>query len=253
MKENQIDKDRFFSMAEAYDRMAPWLLPCYEYLQNQSIHLTSLPARSDPVVVDLGAGSGHFLRRVLEQNRTARCYWVDYSDDFLAVAKRNLATYADRVTYVQSPLEDDWMARIVECPDFIFSMSAIHHLTHEEKRDLYARCYEKLADKGWFLNIDEMKGVDEEAYRNSLEFWVSHVHDSAGVIPAEDRAMYDKWCFYFGKWEERNVRNFNQPKQKGDDMHESYLIQMEWLREIGFKGVDLFLKHHLWCAVGGTK
>ena len=253
MKEDQTDKNQFFTMAETYDCMAPYLLPCYDYLQNESIRLTSLTARNNPIVVDLGAGSGHFLSKVLEQNQTARGYWIDYSDDFLAVAKRNLEKYADRVTYVPSSFEDDWMGQIKERPDFIFSMAAIHHLTNEEKRDLYARCYEKLDDKGWFLNIDEMKSGDEEAYRNSLIFWVSHVRNTAADIPVESRAMYDKWCVHFDRWEERNLKNFDRPKQKGDDLHESFVTQIEWLRDIGFKGADLFLKHHLWCAVGGVK
>jgi ubiquinone/menaquinone biosynthesis C-methylase UbiE len=253
MKETQLDKNRFFTMAETYDRMAPYLLPCYDYLQNESIHLTSLTARVNPIVVDLGAGSGHFLGKVLERNQTARCYWIDYSDDFLVVAKRNLEKHGDRVTYVLSSFEGNWMGQVKERPDFIFSMSAIHHLTNEEKRDLYARCFEKLADKGWFLNIDEMKSVDEEAYRKSLAYWVSHVRNAAADIPQEDRSMYDQWRFHFDKWEERNIKNIDRPKQKGDDLHESYLTQIEWLKEIGFKRTDLFLKHHLWCAIGGVK
>ena len=52
-------------------------------------------------------------------------------------------------------------------------------------------------------------------------------------------------------WEE--ALNEAAPKQPGDDIHESYVPQMEWLREAGFVNVDLFVKFQLWSAIGGQR
>jgi hypothetical protein len=43
------------------------------------------------------------------------------------------------------------------------------------------------------------------------------------------------------------------PKTKGDDIHESFVNQVDWLHEIGFTEADVYIKYHLWCAVGGRK
>ena len=44
-----------------------------------------------------------------------------------------------------------------------------------------------------------------------------------------------------------------EPKTKSDDLHEDYASQLDWLHEVGFAHVDLFIKYHLWCAIGGRK
>lgn len=240
-------------MAETYDTMVPYLLPAYDYLQNESIHLTDIVSKENPIVVDIGAGSGHFLRKVLEKNPTAICYWIDYSDDFLRIAEERLSAFRTRVRFIKAAFEDDWITLVDDSPDFIFSMSAIHHLTNEEKKRLYSYCHKHLSDGGWFLNIDEMKSIDSIAYLNSLRHWVSHVKRSESRVPLEILPKYEKWRFHFDQWEERNVSNFDLPKQKGDDLHEDFLTQIAWLKEIGFMDVDLFLKHHLWCVIGGKK
>lgn len=57
----------------------------------------------------------------------------------------------------------------------------------------------------------------------------------------------------FNNWKKRNVENIDLPKQEGDDNHESFLVQLNWLKEIGFKDTDLFCKLFLWCMIGGKK
>jgi hypothetical protein len=55
------DRDRFFTMAETYDKVAPLLVPAYDFLQNEALKIPALQANSAPTVIDLGAGSGIFL------------------------------------------------------------------------------------------------------------------------------------------------------------------------------------------------
>jgi hypothetical protein len=40
-----------------------------------------------------------------------------------------------------------------------------------------------------------------------------------------------------------------EPKKKGDDLHESFIDQVNWLKEFGYKNADLFVKYHLWCVI----
>ena len=150
------DKRRFSNMAEGYDAMVCYLLPKYEDLQDEMIKISGLESAEKPIVVDLGCGSGRFLEKLLSLNPNAMAIWVDSSEKFLSVAKKRLASFGDRVTFISSPLEERWDEKIEHPVYAMFSMSAIHHLESIEKRNLYQRCYDLLKPGGWFLNTDEM-------------------------------------------------------------------------------------------------
>ena len=249
----QMDKDRFFTMAECYDKMVSRLLPRYDWLQNELIELVFADGAEDKLIVDLGAGSGILLDKILTRYPAARCCWVDYSDDFLAVAKRRLERHGDRVHFILCPLAEQWETQLPEAPDAICSMSAIHHLDSDGKQDLYARCNAVLALGGWFFNLDEMSTVYDDAYMNTLHYWVRHVDRAGRDVPEDMRGAYDAWQKQFKNWRVRNIDNVHKAKVKGDDVHESYLEQMQWLVDAGFVDVDLFVKSQLWSAIGGRK
>jgi hypothetical protein len=132
-------------------------------------------------------------------------------------------------------------------------MSAIHHLEENEKKALYRRCKDILRPGGWFFNIDEMKTLDRDAYLASMHLWVAYVKRMEKELSPDLLPDYQKWKEKFDRWELRNVVNIDKPKTKGDDIHQDFVSQVNWLQEIGFSSADLFIKYHLWCAIGGRK
>ncbi len=250
---SQIDKDRFFSMARAYDKMVGYLLPRYDFLQDEMIRLIFAHGKANKLVVDLGAGSGILLDKILTRYPQAQCCWMDYSDDFHKVALQRLARHGQRVQFVLSPLEDDWESQLSEPPEVICSMSAIHHLETDDKKSLYARCHKLLKPGGWLFNLDEMSTVSKDAYMNTLKHWVKHVEKVRSEIPKDLLDFYLAWQEKFKLWKIRNIDNAAKPKSKGDDIHEGYIEQMQWLRQTGFVDVDLFVKFQLWSLIGGRK
>lgn len=250
-------KQRFFNMAETYDKMARLLIPKYDLLQDETLNIASFEDATDLTIIDLGAGSGIFLEKVLTRYPDAKCYWVDFSDDFLKIAKKRLFRFEKQVEYILSPIEEDWEGKVGKGEgkevDAIFSMSAIHHLKSKEKKRLYKRCFDILDYSGWFFNIDEMKTLYKDAYLNSFYFWIEHVASEKEKISLDLEQYYQKWIAHFENWKKRNIDGIDQPKTEGDDIHDSFLEQMEWLREIGYVNVDLFIKYHLWSVIGGQK
>ncbi len=249
----QIEEERFFTMAETYDAMAQTLVPMYDMLQNEIFNILPFGKYQKITVIDLGAGSGILLEKILLLYPNSIGYWIDFSDAFLSVAEDRLRKFSDRITFILSPLEDDWQIQLKHRPDLITSMSAIHHLECGEKIALYNKSYNLLNDNGWFVNIDEMKTLSQEAYKNSLLYWAKFVDNAREGITDELMDYYDGWKNHFDNWRVRNIENFNTPKVKGDDLHEPFLDQIKWLQEAGFKNVDVFVKYHLWCLIGGSK
>lgn len=247
------DKRRFSNMAEDYDSMVCYLMPKYDDLQDEMIRISGLESAEKPIVVDLGGGSGRFLEKLLSLNPNAMAIWVDSSEKFLSVAKKRLASFGGRVTFISSPLEERWDEKIEHPVDAVFSMSAIHHLESIKKRDLYKRCYDLLKPMGWFLNTDEMSTLYEESYITSMLYWSNYVRIMKVNIPEHLHELYEDWQKHFAKWKQRNIDEVHLPKKKGDDIHESFIEQMKWLKEIGYANVDLFMKFHLWSMIGGQK
>jgi tRNA (cmo5U34)-methyltransferase len=249
----QLGQNRFFTMAETYDKMAPILVPQYDLLQNEVFNICRFNANDDMVVIDLGAGSGIFLEKVLNIYPNAICYWIDFSLDFLKIAQKRLEHFGNRVNYIHSAIEKNWEEKLEHRPDLIFSMSAIHHLENAEKKDLYKKCYNLLKANGWFFNADEMKTIYKEPYKNSLIYWANFVTTSRDHVPKDLIQYYEKWNSHFENWKLRNIAHFNLPKYKGDDLHENFLEQLKWLGDTGFKNQDVFIKYHLWNLIGGQK
>lgn len=243
---------RFFTMAETYDRMCRSLVPQYDFIQDEVLAITSI-ADANPTVIDLGGGSGIFLEKVLARYSGARCYWIDYSEDFLKIAQERLARFDGQVAYVISPLEAAWEPQVEGKADLVLSSSAIHHLTGDEKQVLYRRVFDVLKPGGWFFNIDEMKTAYQDAYVSSMLRWVDYVAGAREHVSAEQMPYYEKFRVHFDNWKRRNVDNVDVPKVKGDDIHQDFMVQLAWLRESGFTNVDVFIKYHLWCAIGGQK
>ena len=249
----QVEKERFFTMAETYDEMAQILVPEYDFLQSEALRIVDFETDKTFTAVDLGAGSGILIEKILNHFPGANCIWVDYSDDFLRIAEKRLSKYGNRVKFVLSVIEDNWEDKIDCRPDLITSMSAIHHLETEEKKKLYNKCYDVLNTEGWFFNIDEMKTISDAAYKNSLVRWVNFVLQQEKSIPAGKAGYYRKFRSHFDNWKIRNIDNIEIPKQKGDDLHEAFIDQVKWLLDAGFKNADVFLKYHLWSVIGGQK
>ena len=249
-----VDENRrFFSMADVYDQMAPSLVPGYDFLQDELLRFLRVDSWEKPVIVDLGAGSGRLLEKVLEANPTARCCWIDYSEDFLRVAKKRLHRFHDRVDFIIGRMEDDWESSLIGSPDLIISMSAIHHLTSIEKQSLYGKCFKMLSGGGWFANVDEMQTIEPSAYLTSLQLWVDHVSQYRSRVPEADIDAYEEWAAHFENWKKRNVENADKPKKKGDDLHDLFPDQIAWLRTVGFQRADVIIKYYLWCVLVGQK
>lgn len=249
----QTETNRFLEMPKVFDKMAPYLVPQYYFLQSTIYDIINFQNNKVFSFIDLGAGSGIQIEKILSKFPKSKAVYVDSSTPFTEIAKKRLECFSDRVQYINNSLESDWHSEIYEKPELIISMSAIHHLEHKDKERLYKTINEILLPNGWFINIDEMKSRNEIAYKNSMLFWAKYVENAKNVIPSELNEYYDEWKKHFNGWKKRNIDNMNSPKVKGDDIHESFEIQLGYLEKAGFRNIDLFVKFHLWCVIGGQK
>jgi tRNA (cmo5U34)-methyltransferase len=247
------DKDRFFSMADTYDRMCGLLVPRYSEMQDEIFEILDIDREKKIRIIDLGAGSGKLLEKFLERFPASECVWVDFSEDFLKAAKKRLERFEGRAEFVLCDLDDGWEEKTGRKAEVIVSMSAIHHLESRAKRGIYRKCFDMLTSGGWFFNVDEMRTFYDDAYLDEMNYWYRFVTSKKDGFTGELKDYYDRWMVNFDRWKTRNIDNADKTKSKGDDMHDGIIPQLDWLKESGFGKVDLFCKYHLWNLIGGKK
>jgi tRNA (cmo5U34)-methyltransferase len=173
--------------------------------EGESVLLDQIP-RDAKRVLDLGTGDGRLLALVLESNSLIKeGVALDFSEPMLLKAENRFED-DKRVSIVKHdfslPLPND-----LGSFDAIVSSLAIHHLTHERKRQLYTEVYDHLNRFGVFCNLEHVSSPTENLHR--------------------------KFFYAIGQLPEKE-----DPSNKLLDVE----TQLGWLKEIGFADVDCYWK-----------
>ena len=173
--------------------------------EGERVILEQVP-KSAEQVLDLGTGDGRLLSLLLAGNpQIKQGVALDFSDPMLTKAKIRFQDDT-RVSIVKHdfnlPLPED-----LGCFDAIVSSLAIHHLTHERKRQLYTEVFSHLNHGGVFCNFEHVSSSTLELHR--------------------------KFFIAIGQ-----MHKTEDPSNKLLDVE----TQLGWLREIGFVDVDCYWK-----------
>jgi tRNA (cmo5U34)-methyltransferase len=164
-------------------------------------------------VLDLGSGGGRLLALVKLARPEAAAVAIDFSATMIDRLRERFA--ADSSVSVIEHNMDDPLPASLGTFDAIVSSLAIHHLTHERKRAIYAEVYRLLAPRGVFCNLEHVASPTPALHEEFLAL-------SAGK---ED------------------------PSNKLLDMD----TQLAWLRAIGFIDVDCHWKWRELALLAATK
>ena len=202
--------------AMTYDAMRRKLIPRFDDFYATGLELLAeLPGPLN--ILDLGAGTGLFSGIVKARFPDARLRLSDASEGMLDRARDRFAG----VEGISFSIED-MSVQIPAGPwDAVISALAIHHLADADKRALFARIRENLRPGGWFINAEQVAGVDAASEARHVRLWHDQIR-AAGVPEDEVAAAAD-----------RMRHDICAPV--GD--------QLDWLRDAGFAQVDCPFRH----------
>jgi len=132
-------------------------------LLRQMLSAASLARDAELAVLDVGAGYGVVTEEVLAAFPAARVTLQDYSQAMLEQARRRLARYSDRLSYVLCDLLDPSWPQDVGGPfDLTVSAIVLHNLgSRENIFACYPAIHGLLRPGGCFLNCDRfVDGVE---------------------------------------------------------------------------------------------
>lgn len=177
---------QFHSDPHTYPEQIRAAVPRYDELQDRSVEAIPFePAH----VLELGIGTGETTRRLLERFPDAVVTGLDSSPEMVFRA-RELGIEV-RLARMEDPLPDGpW--------DLVISVLSVHHLTPEQKRDLFRRVREQsrslvLGDqvRAELQHPPPEPGVDYLEDAEDLAAWcageIVWQHDDLAVV----RATYD--------------------------------------------------------------
>jgi len=159
--------EHFDDWAPSYDAQIREMVPRYEEIHDTLISLLRL--RPPRRVLDLGAGTGYTLLRVLQAFGDVRAVGLDVSGEMLARAEQRLADFHDRLELGRSDLVEP---RIEGEHDAIVSVLAVHHLYSDQKRHLFGQLWEHVAPGGVLIIADYFRHASDrllELYESPRE------------------------------------------------------------------------------------
>jgi tRNA (cmo5U34)-methyltransferase len=155
-------------------------------------------------ILDLGTGNGRLLKLLKIDRPHAQSIALDFSPTMLEAATAQFAD--DRTVQVIAHNLDEPLPPLGTFGAVVSSF-AIHHLTHERKRSLYAEIFDRLEPGGIFCNLEHVASP------------TAKVHEQFRVAIGISESPED-------------VSNILLDVE----------TQLQWFREIGFDDVDCYWK-----------
>ena len=222
-------KKHFDEEADEFDSIILKLIPYYSEMVDALVSAIPFDKSTAIKVIDLGCGTGTVSKRVKINFPDAVITCLDFAESMIELAKIKLSGQIDVYYQVGDFAHFDFKEKF----DVVISSLALHHLvTDKDKKDIYSRIYNSLNSPGIFYNADNILAAND--YLQGL---------------------------YINKWKEFMIRNVSKEEIKNKWLPRYYLEdrparlvdQLNWLREIGFKDVDVIWKYYNFAVYGGRK
>jgi tRNA (cmo5U34)-methyltransferase len=216
----------FDSIAQEYDAHRRQLIPCYDDFYRVTTDL----ATGGPQglrVLDVGAGTGLMTQFILSRKPEAVCTLVDFAEEMLNVAKKRFAGQ-NNVSYVTGDYRN---VDLGSGYDVIVSSLSIHHLDDRDKARLYHRLYGLLKAGGVFVNADQVMGATAAIEAEYQRRWREKITKS-DLSEVEKAAAFERM-------------KMDRPATLEDNLR--------WLRDSGFRDVDVYYKYYTFAVMAGRK
>ena len=182
-------------------------------------------------LLDVGCGAGNFALKLLKAIPSMDVTLLDLSQPMLdRAAERVVGAKVGRVETIQSDVRD---AELTEGAfDLVVAATVFHHLRGDDEwRAVFAKLHRSLRPGG--------------------SLWVSDF--IAHEVPAVDAMMRRRWGEYLTGLRDEAYRDQVFAYTEFEDTPRPLQYQLDLMRAVGFRGVDVLHKNGCFASYGGVK
>jgi trans-aconitate methyltransferase len=155
-----------------YDRRIRTFIPHYPAMLDAAAAVVATAARSAPVLLDLGIGSGALAARCLAVAPHAQIIGIDEDESMLALAHKRLGRHV-------TTLAGDFQSMPFPRCDVITASFALHHVaSRRRKAALYAKSFAALRPGGLLVNADCCLSSSSALRARDAAAWLGHLRRS---------------------------------------------------------------------------
>lgn len=225
---NQI-REHFEAEANEFDGIIIKLIPYYSQMIEALIDSIHFDNDSAFRIIDLGCGTGTIAKRISEKFPNSKIVCLDIASNMIDIAKYKLSEHKgiEFITGDFSKMDFDNKF------DVVVSSLALHHLENDNcKKVFYNKIHDILTDSGLFINADVVLASTDYLQNINMNRWIEFMSRS---VPKDE--IFNNWI----------------PKYKAEDRPAKLMDQLKWLKDIGFKYVDVIWKYYNFSVYCGFK
>jgi tRNA (cmo5U34)-methyltransferase len=203
-------------------------------------------------LLDLGAGTGALSLEILNRYPNVSLTCLDFSEAMLSHARERLEKYGEKVTFVQTSLQNSGWSKAVEGTFEAVVSSFVTHTIPDKIKAVYRELFRLVKSEGCFLSCDLFPPpgpVLERIYHKSRlvdrQYGIKMKTGVEKTIPEVEQLLRERRAGYkaFFSADDR-ILAAGSP---------TVMNHLEWLKEAGFDEVDCLEKHTRNAIIGGFK
>lgn len=182
-------------------------------------------------ILDIGCGAGNYTLKLLQELPGLNAALIDLSQPMLERARQRVqAATTGAVTAAQADIRQfsPGESRF----DIIFAAAVFHHLRNDDEwKSVFAKCHAALKPGG--------------------SLWISDLIEHS--TPAVQALMWKRYGDYLAQVKDVQYRDYVFAYIEEEDSPRPLLFQLDLLRAVGFRSVEILHKNSSFAAFGAIK